>query len=146
LNGAAGIGFQISTAQNVSKEKQAWTSVVRDEAAGSESPWFLTQRILERLCNEFRVKVIGNSIADWAQDFIYPAFPQIQIIPFNGLQFNQHLALNVHSCENWKKCSIYELSTITITLSTPQTLSTLQLPITTPPPMIDLKYWRGYLH
>ena len=33
---------------------------------------------------------------------IYPAFPKFQAIALSRLQVNQHLALDIHSGENWK--------------------------------------------
>ena len=45
----------------------------------------MTKSILEDLCNEFRGQVIGDSVVNWAQGFIYPAFPQTKVIAFRRL-------------------------------------------------------------
>ena len=44
--------------------------------------------------------MIGESVVKCVQGFIYPAFPRFQVIAFIKLQFNQHLPLNLQSCEN----------------------------------------------
>ena len=76
---------------------------------------------------------------------INPAFPQVQVVALTAHKFINTLFFTTFAAGKIEKCR--EFLTIIKTLLTPQTPSIIpQIPLTTSPPMMSLKYCRGCLH
>ena len=90
-----------------------------------------------RLCNELRVRLVGAVLSTRRKALstpLSPAFHQLRLADFELINTppSTFTAVKIQKCR--------KLLAIIITLSTSQR------PLTIPPPMIDPKYWRGYLH
>ena len=91
----------------------------------------------------------------WCKDLSTPPFPIFNRLRLTHSNSTNTLLLKITTVklEICHKLSTtpQNLTTITITVST-ETIAlstqalTTRLPITIPPPMIDMKYWRGYRH